>query len=36
MRYKRYLGEDIIFTKASFQDFATDPYKYISLLENNN
>ena len=36
MRYKRFLGEDIIFTKASFQDFATDPYKYISLVENNN
>lgn len=36
MRYKRFLGEDIIFTKASFQDFAMDPYKYISLVENNN
>ncbi len=27
MRYKRFLGEDIIFTNESFQDFATNPYK---------
>ena len=35
MRYKRFLGEDIIFTKASFQDFAQNPGKYISLVEKN-
>ena len=36
MRYKRFLGEDIIFTRASFQDFAKEPYKYINLTENSN
>lgn len=36
MRYKRFLGEDIIFTKHSFQDFAMDPYKYISFIKNDN
>lgn len=36
MRYKRFLGENIIFTKGSFQDFAMNPYKYISLTEKNN
>ena len=35
MRYKRFLGEDIIFTKSSFEDFAQDPEKFISLAENN-
>ncbi|RDY24276.1 hypothetical protein CHF27_004120 [Romboutsia maritimum] len=29
-RYKRFLGEDVIFTKNSFQDFATDPMKFIN------
>lgn len=36
MRYKRFLGEDIIFTKDSFQDFAMNPYKYINLIENKS
>ena len=35
-RYKRFLGEDVIFTKDSFQDFAMNPEKYISLIKNNN
>ena len=35
MRYKRFLGEDIIFTKSSFEDFAQDPEKFIRLAENN-
>lgn len=33
-RYKRFLGENVIFTKASFQDFATDPEKYINYALN--
>lgn len=33
MRYKRFLGKNIIFTKASFQDFATNPIKFINLNE---
>mgnify|MGYP000106138109 CR=1 FL=1 len=36
MRYKRFLGEDIIFTNDSFQDFAKNPYKYISIIKNTN
>lgn len=32
-RYKRFLGEDIIFTRDSFQDFAKNPAKYINLLK---
>lgn len=32
MRYKRFLGENIIFTRDSFEDFATNPYKYINLV----
>ena len=36
MRYKRFLGKDIIFTKDSFEDFAIDPYKYINIAKNNN
>lgn len=28
-RYKRFLGEDVIFTNNSFQDFAMDPIKYL-------
>lgn len=30
-RYKRFLGNDVIFTNASFQEFAENPNKYISL-----
>ncbi len=33
MRYKRFLGQDVIFTNDSFQDFALDPCKYINLIE---
>lgn len=29
-RYKRFLGDDVIFTKNSFQDFADNPMKYIN------
>lgn len=36
MRYKRFLGEDIIFTRDSFQDFAKNPCKYINLVEKHN
>ena len=32
MRYKRFLGEDIIFTNASFEDFSENPEKFISLV----
>lgn len=31
-RYKRFLGNDIIFTKDSFQDFAMNPFKYINFM----
>ncbi|MEF9990635.1 MAG: SIR2 family protein [Romboutsia sp.] len=31
-RYKRFLGEDVIFTNNSFQDFASNPMKYIKDL----
>lgn len=34
MRYKRFLGEHVIFTKDSFQDFAKNPCKYIQLIKN--
>ena len=34
-RYKRFLGDDVIFTDKSFQDFAKDPGTYIKLLLNN-
>lgn len=30
-RYKRFLGENIIFTRDSFQDFANNPMKYINM-----
>ena len=33
-RYKRFLGEDIIFTKDSFQDFAENPQKYINIIRD--
>ena len=33
MRYKRFLGNNIIFTKASFQDFAKEPMRFIKLAE---
>jgi NAD-dependent SIR2 family protein deacetylase len=29
-RYKRFLGEDIVYTRSSFQDFAKDPIKYLN------
>lgn len=29
-RYKRFLGEGVVFTNKSFQDFALDPIKYIN------
>lgn len=32
-RYKRFLGEDVIFTNKSFQDFSKNPMKYITLLK---
>lgn len=28
-RYKRFLGEDIVYTRNSFQDFAKNPIKYL-------
>ena len=31
-RYKRFLGEDIIFTKYSFQDFCQNPLEYIKNI----
>lgn len=31
-RYKRFLGEDVIFTRNSFQDFASDPISFLKLL----
>lgn len=31
-RYKRFLGEDIIFTNNSFQDFASDPMRYLKNI----
>lgn len=31
-RYKRFLGEDVIFTDKSFQDFAKNPEFYINSL----
>ena len=34
-RYKRFLGEDVIFTDKSFQDFASDPMKYIKYVMRN-
>lgn len=30
-RYKRFLGENILFTRDSFQDFASNPMKYINM-----
>ena len=30
-RYKRFLGENVIFTNNSFQDFSNNPMKYINL-----
>lgn len=30
-RYKRFLGKDVIFTKNSFEDFSTNPMKFISM-----
>lgn len=32
-RYKRFLGSDIIFTRNSFQDFVSNPMKYINMLK---
>ncbi|WP_042274759.1 SIR2 family protein [[Clostridium] dakarense] len=29
-RYKRFLGKDVIFTKSSFEDFSTNPMKFIN------
>jgi len=29
-RYKRFLGEDVVYTKNSFQDFAKNPIKYLN------
>ncbi|HSQ90236.1 SIR2 family protein [Romboutsia sp.] len=29
-RYKRFLGEDVVYTRNSFQDFAKDPIKYLN------
>lgn len=34
-RYKRFLGDDVVFTDKSFQDFAKEPGKYIKLLIND-
>ena len=34
-RYKRFLGEDVVFTNKSFQDFAKEPGKYIKNITNN-
>ena len=34
-RYKRFLGDDIVFTDKSFQDFAKEPGTYIKLLLND-
>ena len=31
-RYKRFLGEDIIFTNYSFQEFCQNPLKYIKNI----
>lgn len=33
-RYKRFLGENVIFTSCSFQDFAKEPLKYIEEAMN--
>lgn len=34
-RYKRFLGEHVVFTNKSFQDFAKNPGMYIKSLLNN-
>lgn len=32
-RYKRFLGEDVVFTNNSFQDFCERPIEYINKIE---
>ena len=31
-RYKRFLGEDVIFTDNSFQDFSVNPLRFIKNI----
>ena len=31
-RYKRFLGEEVIFTDNSFEDFAKDPLHFINTI----
>ena len=31
-RYKRFLGEGVIFTDNSFEEFATDPLRFINVV----
>ena len=32
-RYKRFLGEDVIFTDNSFEEFANDPLRFINTIK---
>lgn len=33
-RYKRFLGEDVIYTEGSFQDFSRNPLRYLQEITN--